>query len=167
MLPLPKEKEVDTRQLIVETARTLLSRFGEDKMTVVDIARALGMSHANVYRFFKSKAEIIDAVIDQWLSKVETFVESIAQRPQPPAERIEAVVLELHRRMRDKLEKDFEVYDSFRRVMASRPDAVARRQQKILNVFNKLITEGCKSGEFAPVDSVEAALALGDATAIF
>ena len=45
-------------------------------MTGADIARAMGMSHANVYRFFKTKAEILDAIVDDWLSKVETFVES-------------------------------------------------------------------------------------------
>jgi hypothetical protein len=29
-----------------------------DKRFVVDIAHSLGMSHANVYRFFKTKTEI-------------------------------------------------------------------------------------------------------------
>ena len=77
-----------TRQLILDTAKALLRRHGEGNLTVVDIARATGMSHANVYRFFRTKAGILDAIIDEWLSKVEAFVEAIAQRPNTAAERL-------------------------------------------------------------------------------
>src|SRR5258708_5646242 len=73
-------RQLQTRQLIIETARAHLRRFGENKVTVVDIARSLGMSHANVYRFFPSKSGILDAVIDEWLAKMEALMESIAQR---------------------------------------------------------------------------------------
>jgi AcrR family transcriptional regulator len=157
----------DTRKLILETARTLLRRFGADKLTVVDIARALDMSHANVYRFFKNKSEILDAIVDEWMSRMEAFIEAIAQRPISAAERIEAVVLELHRKRRQKLLEDAEVYETFRRVVELRPDVMARRRQKIVNVFKRLLEDGMATGEFAPVDAGEAATALKDATALF
>ena len=159
--------QADVRKLIVETAKTLLRRFGEDKMTVVDIARSLGMSHANVYRYFKNKSEILDAIIDEWLAKVEAFVENIAQRPRPAAERIEAVVLDLHRKRRQKLLQDAEVFETYRRVMELRPDVAARRREKITNVFKRLIQCGVDGGEFAPVDCQSAAIALKDATSLF
>jgi len=160
-------RQQQTRQLIIETARAHLRRFGEDKVTVVDIARTLGMSHSNVYRFFKSKSDILDAVIDQWLSKVAAFIEGIAQRPGSASGRLEAIVLELHRKRRMKLERDAEVYESFRRLIESRPDAAAKRQAQIRNVFKKLITAGVAAGEFTRVDCEEASGALEDATAIF
>jgi AcrR family transcriptional regulator len=164
---MPSAPANDTRQLILETARTLLRRFGADKLTVVDIARALDMSHANVYRFFKSKSEILDAIVDEWMSKMESFIEAIAQRPASAADRIEAVVLELHRKRRQKLVEDAEVYETFRRVVELRPDVIAQRRQKIVNVFKRLIEEGMETGEFAPVNADEAATALKDATALF
>src|SRR5262249_55498371 len=136
------------RSLILETAKTLLRRHGIDKLTVVDIARSLDMSHANVYRFFKNKSEILDAIIDEWLSKVESFVENITQRPASPSERIEAVVLELHRKRREKLLEDAEFYETYRRVIELRPDVSAKRREKILNVFKKLVEQGLESGEF-------------------
>ncbi|MBU6399826.1 MAG: TetR/AcrR family transcriptional regulator [Verrucomicrobia bacterium] len=156
-----------TRQVIIETARTLLRRFGEEKLTVVDIARALGMSHANVYRFFKTKAEILDAIIEQWLEKVEAFVDGIARRPGSAAQRLEAVVLELHRKRRQKLLEDAEVYATFQRLFELRPDAAARHRQKLLNVFHRLLAEGLASGEFTAVDCREAATVLKDATTAF
>ncbi len=153
--------------MIIETARAHLRRFGEDKVTVVDIARTLRMSHSNVYRFFKSKSDILDAVIDQWLSKMEALIEGIAQQPGSAAARLEAIVLVLHRKRREKLERDAEVYLTFRRLIESRPDAAAKRQEQIANVFRKVIAAGVAAGEFEAVDAREAATALEDATAIF
>jgi len=157
----------ETRKLILESAKTLLRRFGEDKMTVMDIARSLKMSHANVYRFFKTKSDILDAIIDEWQSKMEAFVASIVRRPGPAAERIEAVVVELHRKRRRKLLEDAEVYETFRRVFELRPDATARRREKILDAFRQLVRSGIETGEFLPVDPDEAAVVLKDATALF
>jgi AcrR family transcriptional regulator len=153
-----------TREAILETARTLLRRYGQDKLTVVDIARALDMSHANIYRFYRNKTEILDAIIEEWLSKLDEFVEAIAGRSQPAAVRIEAVVLELHRKRKQKLRDDAEVFETYRRVVEIRPDAAARRREKIVSVFQKLIEEGIRAGEFSPVNSRRAAVALKDAT---
>ncbi len=157
----------DTRRLILETAREHLRRFGESKMTVVDVAKALGMSHANVYRYFRNKADILDAIVDEWLAKVEGLLEPIVRQRVSAAERIESVVLETYRRRRQKLQADAEVYETFRRIVASRPDAVAIRTRKMYGVFRELVAEGTASGEFGPVDPDAAATALDDATAIF
>jgi len=157
----------DTPRLIIEAARAHLRQFGPDKVTVVDIARSLGMSHANVYRFFKSKAEILDAVIDDWLARVESFIEGVAAQPGTAADRLEAVVMAIHRRRRTKFEQDPQVYLTFRRLIEARPDAVAKREEKIIGVFKRIIQEGINAKEFAPVDTNRAARAMGDATAMF
>jgi AcrR family transcriptional regulator len=156
-----------TRNLILTTAREHLRRFGEDKMTIVDVARALGMSHANVYRFFKNKTEILDAIVDDWLARVEALIDPILHETGWARERIEKVVLELYRRRKSKLQEDGEVYESFRRIIQSRPAAVATRVRRIVEVFEQLIREGSANGEFRALDPEEAAQTLRDATAIF
>jgi len=162
-----RNKGNDTREMILDTALRLLRRHGGDKLTVVDIAREMGMSHANVYRFFKNKAEILDVITDDWLSKIEAFIEEIAHRPVSAAQRIEAIVMELHRKRRLKLIEDAEVFEMYRQVAEMRPDFQAKRRQKILDMFQRLIVDGIASGEFKPVDSVEAATVLKDATSLF
>ncbi len=59
-----------TRERILTAAEELLRRHGPAKTTVADVARALGMSHANVYRHFASKAELRDVVAERWLHSV-------------------------------------------------------------------------------------------------
>jgi AcrR family transcriptional regulator len=157
----------ETRVSIVETARAHLRRFGEDRMTIIGIARELGMSHANVYRYFGGKTEIVEAVLDAWLSRVESFIREVANRDGTASARIEAVVIELHRRRMVKFRQEPALYESFRRVIVSRSDAVERRQEKVAAVFRSLIEEGIEAGEFRPVDSIEAATVLEDATAFF
>jgi AcrR family transcriptional regulator len=125
------------------------------------------MSHANVYRYFPDKAAIVDAVLDRWLSKVENFIEETAQREGTAAERIERVVIEIHRKRKNKFQSEPELYESFRRVIVSRPEAVAKRQQKIAAVFRALIERGIEDGEFRKVDPSAAATVLEDATAFF
>jgi AcrR family transcriptional regulator len=161
------KSSTETRNQILQSAEALLRRFGNDKLTVVDIARSLNMSHANVYRFFKTKSDILDAIIDEWLTKIERFVEEIAQRPISTAARIEAIVLELHRKRKQKLRQDAEVFKAYRHIVEVRPDAAARRREKILRVFQRLIEEGIESGEFAGVDSLKGATVLKDATCLF
>lgn len=156
-----------TRTIILSAAKTLLRKYGNDKLTVMDIARTLGMSHANIYRFFKNKTDIFDAIIDEWLTKLECFVEDIAARPMPAAARIEAIVTELHRKRKQKLREDAEVFETYRRIVEIRPDAAARRREKIFRVFKRLVEEGIASGEFVLVDSHDAATALKDGTSLF
>ncbi|WP_145963865.1 helix-turn-helix domain-containing protein, partial [Bradyrhizobium algeriense] len=54
--------EPDTRGRIVATAERLFRQIGYQKTTVADIAKALRMSPANVYRFFDSKKAINEVV---------------------------------------------------------------------------------------------------------
>jgi AcrR family transcriptional regulator len=156
-----------TRRRIIHNARTLLRRHGPDKFTVVDIARSLGMSHANVYRFFKTKTEILDVIIEEWMLELEQFMDAIAERRVSAAARIEAVVLELHRKRKRKLIEDAQVFETYKRLVEVRPDFAARRREKILRVFKRLIDEGIKSGEFRSLNSLRSATVLKDATSLF
>ena len=47
----------------------MLRRYGPAKTKVVDVARALGVSHGSVYRHFASKAALRDAVAERWLAR--------------------------------------------------------------------------------------------------
>jgi AcrR family transcriptional regulator len=157
----------DSRARILEAAKACLRRHGSDKLTVTDVARSLGMSHANVYRFFKSKSDILDAIIDEWLTLLESFIEEIASRPLPAAKRIELVVVDLHRKRKQKLLEDAEVFETFRRVVELRPELMAQRRARITAMFRRLLKEGMETGEFKKLDAEGVAVALKDATALF
>lgn len=164
---MASDRAEETRRQIIDTALALLRRHGQDKLTVVDIARTLGMSHANVYRYFSNRNEILDTVIDDWMTKVQALAEGIARRSESAALRIESVLLEFHRRRREKLVEDPEVYQTVQRVFELRPEALARHRQAIQSVFIRLVAEGIRNGEFRPLKVEEATEVLMDATILF
>src|SRR4051794_40722464 len=62
----PEKKSPEPRARILGAAGGLRRRRAPAKTGVVDVARALEMSHANVYRHFASKTELQDAVAQRW-----------------------------------------------------------------------------------------------------
>ena len=70
---------------ILDAAEDVLRRYGPAKATVVDVARALGVSHGSVYRHFPSKAALRDAVAERWLDRVSTPLDVARRARQAPA----------------------------------------------------------------------------------
>ena len=77
-----------TSERILDAAEDVLRRFGPAKATVVDVARALGVSHGSVYRHFPSKAALRDAVAERWLDRVSAPLAEAAAVPGPAADRL-------------------------------------------------------------------------------
>ncbi|MGA9491380.1 MAG: TetR/AcrR family transcriptional regulator [Mycobacterium sp.] len=57
----PVTQATDTRDLIVESAYACFRRQGLQKVTIVDIAKAAGVSRSTVYEYFRDKAAIVEA----------------------------------------------------------------------------------------------------------
>ncbi len=66
-----------TRESIIAAAEKLIRRHGPAKTKIVDVARHLGMSHANVYRHFENKAGIENVVAERWLENIIEPLNSI------------------------------------------------------------------------------------------
>ena len=77
------EVVVLTPERILEVTEDVLRRFGLAKATVVDVARALDVSHGSVYRHFPSKASLREAVAKRWLDRVSAPLEEIAESSGP------------------------------------------------------------------------------------
>jgi len=94
---LPRAARADaTRAAIVATAEQLFRTMGYQKTTVADIARALRMSPANVYRFFPSKAAINEAIATRLLRGLSEHYWAIARGPAAPPDRIRLIFQAFH-----------------------------------------------------------------------
>ncbi|MCI6061636.1 MAG: TetR/AcrR family transcriptional regulator [Dorea sp.] len=60
-----------TKERIVDEALTLFSVQGFKGTTVKNIADAVGIKDSSIYKHFKSKQEILDAIVDQMKSRME------------------------------------------------------------------------------------------------
>lgn len=62
---------MNTKERIVDEALTLFSVQGFKGTTVKNIADAVGIKDSSIYKHFKSKQEILDAIVDQMKSRME------------------------------------------------------------------------------------------------
>src|SRR5438045_9721369 len=83
------EVVVLTPERILEVTEDVLRRYGLAKATVVDVARALDVSHGSVYRHFPSKASLREAVAKRWLDRLSAPLLKIAETSGPAPARLE------------------------------------------------------------------------------
>jgi AcrR family transcriptional regulator len=72
-----------TTERILQAAEDVLRRHGPAKANVVDVARALGVSHGSVYRHFPSKQALREAVTQRWLESFHDTLDPIIADEQP------------------------------------------------------------------------------------
>ncbi|MDG3006189.1 TetR family transcriptional regulator [Paludisphaera mucosa] len=136
------------RQRILDAAEVVLRRHGPGKTNVVDVARELGQTHASVYRYFASKAELFDALVERWLSRVSEPLEAIARSNSPAGERLQRWLMALFRSKVRKVTADPELFMTYQAIAADSPTSVARHLAMMDEHVATMVSDGVASGEF-------------------
>ena len=152
MRPRVRTKPDDTRARIVETAEALFRRMGFAKTAVADIAAELGMSAANVYRFFPSKIAIVQAICQQCLSEVEEAAWSIARSKAPAAQRIERLILAILAYHKENLLTEQRVNDIVLVAIEHNWESIRAHKDALRNVLELILRDGIEAGAFEAVD---------------
>ena len=160
-------RHLDTREKILMAAEALLRRHGLAKTTVVDVARALGMSHANVYRHFTSKAELRAAIAERWLKAISDPLEAFVHEKGPAASRLEGWVLALAAAKRRKVLTDPEMFAAYQALAEESEQTVAHHVAALDRQVEAIIRDGVERGEFRVSNPAAAAAASLNATLRF
>jgi AcrR family transcriptional regulator len=83
--------EQGKRERLVAGARQLIHEQGVEKTTIADIAQAAKVPAGNVYYYFKTKDELVEAAIDSHAVDVRGLLESLDSQRTPRA-RLKALV---------------------------------------------------------------------------
>jgi AcrR family transcriptional regulator len=152
---------------ILDAAEEVLRRFGPDKTTVVDVARALGVSHGSVYRHVPSKAALRDAVVERWLSRVSAPLAVVAAERGPAPERLGRWLDLLVAIKRRKVRDDPELFRTYQALVVDARAPVAAHVEALAAQLGRIVADGIAEGAFAAVDPAGAGRAVLDATARF
>lgn len=148
---------LETRNRILEEAERLFRVYGYSKTTVADIAEACRMSPANVYRFFASKSAINNAICERFIAEDEEALVGISRLPLPASERLERVVIELHRRSMDNFIDNKKVHEMVMVAFEERWEAIRAHIHRACDLIATIIQDGITRGEFRPQDPKRAA----------
>jgi AcrR family transcriptional regulator len=146
----------DTKARIMEVAEEHFRRVGYAKTAVADIAGALGMSPANVYRYFPSKLAINEAICSKLMETLQHAVRSIAQGPGKASQRIEAMILAIHRTNKAMLIEERRIFDMVEVAMAENWGAIEAHCDCMRSLFAAVVADGAATGEFGATDAAEA-----------
>jgi AcrR family transcriptional regulator len=157
----------ERKREILDTAEKLFAARGYEAATVNDILGAVKIAKGTFYYYFKSKEEVLDALIERRISEGLQKAEELAASPLPPVEKLLAVIMA--QKPQNQTQEDFNA------VLHEKDNAKMHQKsltQYILHLgpcLGTVIQEGIETGCFStpfPKESAEillcAALVLFD-----
>jgi AcrR family transcriptional regulator len=147
------EKALRKKNMVAGTARELFAERGYQQVTMEDIAVSLGMARSTLYDYFRSKEEILYALIEQHVAG--------GSEPPPPGllpHRLAACMAASLRRLATN-------FDLYRILFAERPvlgnelgERLREWQGVLLGTVRAAVREAIAAGEYKPRGGQEAAL---------
>ncbi|ROH88157.1 TetR/AcrR family transcriptional regulator [Pseudomethylobacillus aquaticus] len=136
------------REQIVLAAGEHFSRYGYDKTTVSDLAKAIGFSKAYIYKFFDSKQAIGEAICAATLDTVVAAVDEALAGASTPTEKLRILFKTLVTTSVSLFFNDRKLYDiAANSAGEGWPSAIAYGQ-RIRQTLVEIIREGRQAGEF-------------------
>jgi AcrR family transcriptional regulator len=161
------EAVVLTPERILEVTEDVLRRFGLTKATVVDVARALDVSHGSVYRHFPSKQSLRQAVAKRWLDRVNAPLQKVAEGSGPAPAKLERWLRTMISIKHKKVCEDPEMFATYLALAQEACEVVKAHKDGLVDQIAQILSEGVKQGVFQVSDLKTSARALFDATSRF
>lgn len=153
----------DVRDQIVEAATEYFGRYGYEKTTVSDLAKAIGFSKAYIYKFFDSKQAIGEVICSNRLSAIMAAVdEAVAGVPAAP-ERLRRMFKALVEAGTYLFFHDRKLYDIAATSASESWPSVAAYEDHLKAVVLQIVRDGRESGDFerkTPLDEAVSAIYL-------
>lgn len=160
----PKLSAPETRERILDVAEELFKRVGYSKTAVADIAQELGMSSANVYRFFPSKLAINEAICHRMLGDCHCGMDAAMAADGPASERLKAMLIGMNSFARQKYVAERRMHEMVEVALQENWGVIQAHLEFVVGRIARLIAEGVAAGEFKPVaDPLQAALTVKQA----
>lgn len=161
--PTRRPSDLDVRDQIVEAATEYFGRYGYEKTTVSDLAKAIGFSKAYIYKFFDSKRAIGEVICGNRLSIIMTAVdEAVADVPYAP-ERLRRIFRVLVEAGTQLFFDDRKLYDIARTSASELWPSARAYEAHIRDLISQIVRDGREAGDFerkTPLDETVNAIYL-------
>lgn len=168
MLDLPDVSADSARQenitRILDAAERLFRHYGYSKTTVADIARDLGMSTANIYRFFGSKADIHQALCGRMLEQSYQMALTVRNQPISASERLRAYTMAQYKMTLETMLDEQKVHEMVVIAIEREWHVIEAHIYRIQALIAEIIAEGIAAGEFVDQDPHAASRCFSAAT---
>ncbi|SHJ77305.1 transcriptional regulator, TetR family [Paraburkholderia terricola] len=153
----------DVRDQIVAAATEHFSRFGYEKTTVSDLAKAIGFSKAYIYKFFESKQAIGEMICANCLREIESEVKAAVDEADRPPEKLRRMFKSIVEASLRLFSQDRKLYEIAASAATEHWQATLAYEERIQKLLQDILKEGRQSGDFerkTPLDETAMAIYL-------
>lgn len=151
-----KTAEQESEQIrtdILDAAEQRLRTYGYGKTTMAEIATDVGMSAANLYRYFDNKLDIGAALAQRCFSERFAVLSAVVGRQDLSAtQKLESFVIENLRYTHTQFSEAPKVNELVDIIMTERCELIQAKIENDLKLVNAILENGVQTGEFAIED---------------
>ena len=160
----PRRKAEETREDILSMAELLFRQRGFVAVSIADIASALGMSPANIFKHFHSKVALVDAIADRHLANATERFGSFDEDLAPEQQLLRFVLRLLDSHLQDIQQNPY-IFEMVLTTIESKLEAGNRYRTQIEEKLEEIIRQGISSGRYKCRDPQRAAQTVADVLA--
>lgn len=157
----PVDHEV--RGQIVTAATEHFSRYGYEKTTVSDLAKAIGFSKAYIYKFFESKQAIGEMICSNCLKEIEADIGAAIAGADSPAEKLRRMFKASTESSLRLFFQERKLYEIAASAATERWQSVVTYEERVQQLISEVVQLGRQSGDFerkTPLDEAVMAIHL-------
>ena len=139
------------RQQIAEAALVLVAERGLGQLNIAAVARRVGLVPSGIYRHFKSKDEIVLAVLDRIEARMLANVRAACEETPDPVERLRGLLMRHIRMIREGRAVPRIIFSDD--LHSGHPERKVRAQRLVegyLGQIGQLVREGQEQGKIRP-----------------
>jgi AcrR family transcriptional regulator len=156
-----KEPE-ERKKEILDAAEKLFAERGYEAATVNDILDAVKIAKGTFYYYFKSKEEVLDALIDRRISEGVGKAQEIIASPLPPVQKLLAIMMA--QKPQNQIQEDFNAVLHEKDNAKMHQKSITQYVLRLSPCLGKVVKEGIEAGIFStpfPNESAEILLIAG------
>lgn len=139
----------EIREQILEAAENRFRTYGFGKTTMAEIAGDIGMSTANLYRYYENKLAIGSAMAGKcFCERKEHLTEILSRAGITESERLETFVMEMLITMHAQFSNEPKVAELVEVIITKRPDMIHEKIESDKKMIAEILQKGNESGEF-------------------
>lgn len=160
----PRKSAEETREEILNTAERLFRAHGYASVAIADIAAELSMSPANVFKHFRTKTSLVDAIATRAIEETVASLR-VLSRDCPAPERLSALAHHLmQEHVSGRLDAPF-VFEMILVTITEELDCGDRFRKMVVETITDIIEAGIDEGVYTVADVPRFANAAFDALA--
>jgi AcrR family transcriptional regulator len=148
------------QQQILQAARRLFEVHGFHKVTMDDVAKAMGKGRSSLYYYYKSKDEISDAVMELEISEMLTAIARAVDKVPNAAEKINAFCITKLKVMQEKIAffksreagLDADTMSHFKKKQIEHHCLIIKQESALLK---QILLDGISNNELRPMAEKE------------